>query len=273
MPPACAPAAAGAGWAGALPAVIGHRGAAGCAPENTLTGLRRAKSLGCAWVEFDVRLTADGEPIVLHDPRLQRTTDGRGRAAALTLAAIRRHDAGGWFASEFRGERVPTLAETLAVLGELGLGANIEIKPDRRRARETGAVVAAMIAQTWPAILPAPLISSFDQQALLAVAENAPGLARGLLYRAVPRNWRRTALRLGAVTIHADHRRLKPGQVGEIRAAGYPVLAYTVNNPDRAACLFDWGVNAVFSDVPDQILAALAAAAPRQAAAAGLNSR
>src|SRR5215471_6805211 len=80
-----------------LPSVIGHRGAASSAPENTLAGLRRAKMLDCRWVEFDVRLTADGHPVLLHDSRLERTTDGRGKVTALALAAVRRCDAGGWF--------------------------------------------------------------------------------------------------------------------------------------------------------------------------------
>jgi glycerophosphoryl diester phosphodiesterase len=256
----------------AVPPVIGHRGAAGSAPENTLASLRRAKALGCAWVEFDVRMTGDGELILLHDSRLDRTTDGKGRAAAQDLARIRRHDAGAWFAPEFSGERVPTLAETLAVLGEEGLGANVEIKPDRRRARETGAAVAAAISRDWPRHLPAPLLSSFDRRALAAAAETAPDIARGVLFRALPRGWHRIARRLGAATINADHRRLSPVQIAEIRAAGYPLLAYTVNDPVRARHLFDRGVSAVFSDMPQAILAALAAAAPRQAAAASVNS-
>src|SRR5207253_2254358 len=84
-----------------LPPVIGHRGAAACAPENTLAGLRKASELGCRWVEFDVRLTADGHLILLHDDRVERTTDGRGSAAALLLATLRRYDAGAWFGRRF----------------------------------------------------------------------------------------------------------------------------------------------------------------------------
>ena len=121
-----------------LPPVIGHRGAAGCAPENTLAGLRRAGALGCRWVEFDVRLTADGELVLLHDDRLDRTTDGRGKVRALPLSEIRRHDAGKWFDAGFAGERVPTLAEAIAALAELGIGANVELKSGRRGAVETG---------------------------------------------------------------------------------------------------------------------------------------
>jgi glycerophosphoryl diester phosphodiesterase len=249
LPPPCPP----------LPRVIGHRGAAASAPENTLAGFRRARALGCAWVEFDVRLSADGQPIVLHDSRLDRTTDGTGKAARLPLAAIRRHDAGSWFAPAFAGERVPTLAETIGVLAELGLGANIEIKAPRGQERETGAVAARTVARAWPPHLPAPLISSFLPAAVMAAHEAAPGIARGILFRGVPRRWRNIAEALECTTVHADQARLGPGIVAEIGAAGYPVLAYTVNDPARARFLFDWGVAAVFSDVPAEILAAVAA--------------
>src|SRR5260370_12288918 len=116
-----------------LPSVIGHRGAAARAPENTLAGLRHAKELGCAWVEFDVRLTADGALVLCHDSRLERTTTGRGRLSAQTLASIRRCDAGGWFAPEVAGEAVPRLDEALRPAAELGLAANIEIQADPGR--------------------------------------------------------------------------------------------------------------------------------------------
>ena len=99
----------------ALAAVIGHRGAAARAPENTLAGLRCAKALGCTWVEFDVRLTADGAPVLCHDARLDRTTDCDGLVAAQALSAIRTCDAGIRFGPEFAGEPVPTLDAALAL--------------------------------------------------------------------------------------------------------------------------------------------------------------
>jgi glycerophosphoryl diester phosphodiesterase len=247
--------------------VIGHRGAAGCAPENTLAGLRRAKMLDCRWVEFDIRLTGDREPILLHDGRLDRTTDGRGRAARLSLAAIRRHDAGSWFSPAFAGEPIPTLAEAVALLAELGLGANIELKAGRANAVDTGRVAAGALARLWPPQLPAPLISSFSTEALVAARQSAPQFACGILCRSIPRDWRKRAKNLGCVAIHADHRRLSPATVAEIRASGYAVLAYTVNEPARAHVLFTWGVTSVFSDVPHIILAALAGGSSRQTVA------
>jgi glycerophosphoryl diester phosphodiesterase len=254
-----------------FPLVIGHRGAAASAPENTLAGLRRAKALGCAWVEFDVRLTRDGELVLFHDARLDRVCGAGGRVAGLSLAAIRRHDAGRRFAPAFAGERVPTLKEAIVLLGELGLGANIEIKAGRGGARETGAATAELVARAWPPSLPPPLISSFLPQALRAAAERAPGIARGILFRAVPRNWRQAVARLGCATINADHRRLTRSLVAAIRDFGYPVLAYTVNDAARARTLFDWGVNSVFSDVPDVILGAAAERGSCRLAAAVLN--
>lgn len=247
-----------------LPAVIGHRGAAGSAPENTLAALRRAKALGCRWVEFDVRLTGDGALILLHDERIDRTTDGTGKAAALTLAAISRRDAGRWFARAFAGERVPTLEDAMATLNELGLGANIELKSTQAKAAETGAHAAEALHRLWPSHLPPPLISSFLTPALAAARDRAPDLPRGLLFRGIPKNWRSLAESLECTTIHADCRRLRRTDVEEIRRSGYPLLAYTVNNVARARRLFDWGVTSVFSDVPEIILTQAARDGARQ---------
>jgi len=257
-------------FGGILPPLIGHRGAAGCAPENTLAALRKAGEIKCRWVEFDVRLTADGQLILLHDERLERTTNGRGKAALLSLATVQRYDAGRRFGTAFRGERVPTLAEAVALLGELGIGANVELKAVRGREAETGAMAAALLCGLWPPQLPAPLISSFSQKALAAVQACEPSIARGMLFRAVPRNWRVLAGRFGCATIHADHRRLHPALVAEIRESGYPLLAYTVNDPGRANTLFGWGVTSVFSDFP-HLLVAAAESATYPPAAAKLN--
>lgn len=241
-------------FGGLLPPVIGHRGAAACAPENTLAGLRKAKELGCRWVEFDVRLTRDGQLILLHDERLERTTDGRGKAIALPLATIRRFDAGCRFSTSFRGEQVPTLAEAIAVLGELGIGANIELKAAHGRGAETGALASAMLRQLWPRHLPEPLVSSFDHEALAGARADDPEVVLGLLFNVVPENWRLMTEPLGCLTIHANHKRLHPVLVADIRNAGYPVLVYTVNDPSRARTLFNWGVTSVFSDVPQIVL-------------------
>ena len=247
-----------------LPPVIGHRGAAARAPENTLAGLRKAKELGCSWVEFDARLTGDGALVLCHDPRLDRTTDGRGRIAELSLATVRDCDAGGRFGPEFAGERVPVLETALTLAAALGLGCNIEIKAERGRAYATAAAVAATLDRL-PRQPPALLVSSFVPVAVAAMQRLAPRVPRGLLFRLVPRGWAMLARRLEVAAIGAEHRRLRPHRIAEIRAAGYQLAAYTVNDPARARLLYAWGVTSVFSDAPD-IIATSAGGTLRQGA-------
>ncbi len=235
------------------PRLIGHRGVAANAPENTLAGFRKAAALGVAWVEFDVRLSADGRCILLHDDMLERTTTGRGPAAALSFAEIRRLDAGRWFGEEFAGERVPSLEEAIEVLGELGLGAVVELKPAAGSEGATGQAAAACLAERWPEHLPPPLVSSFRPAALLAARLTAPHIARALLVEAVPEDWRRRLDALGASALHADERPLDRATVAQICDADIPLFAYTVNLPERARTLFAWGVSAVFTDAPDRI--------------------
>ncbi len=238
-----------------LPRVIGHRGAAGHAPENTLASLRRAAELGARWVEFDVALTRDGEPVLLHDETVDRTTDGKGRLAALSLGELQQLDAGSWHSKDSAGERVPTLMETLTLLQSLGLGANIEIKPTAGREAETGAVVAKRIAAAWPVSLPPPLLSSFKIGSLAAARDAAPAIARGYLLSRLGRGWQKEAAALGCVSVHCNHRHLDRQAAAEVRQAGYRLLAYTVNDATRGRQLFDWGVDAVFTDYPDRLFA------------------
>ena len=157
--------------------MIGHRGAAGAAPENTLASIRKARELGATWIEFDVKLTKDGHAILFHDDCLERTTDGRGAVAATTLAEIRRLDAGGWFGPAFRGEPVPTLGQALALCVELHLGINVEIKPCAGREVETAQVTVATLLDVWPRDRPAPLVSSFSPACLVCGARPGAGAA------------------------------------------------------------------------------------------------
>lgn len=238
-----------------LPPVIGHRGAAAYAPENTLAGFRHAARLGVSWVEFDVQLTMDGVPVVLHDHRLDRTTDGFGQVRRCPLAKLKRLDAGAWLHPAFAGERIPTLAEALADIAGLGLGCNIELKPQKGRTVETTRGALEVAASAWPRHLPPPLISSFDHEALRVARDEAPDWPRGFLVGALPPDWRRRAEDLGCATVNVHHRRLNQRSVAAVCEAGFRVLAYTVNDVARARLLWGWGVTSVFSDVPDTLMA------------------
>ncbi len=237
-----------------VPPVIGHRGAAAHAPENTLASFRAAAALGCRMVEFDVRLSADGVPVVFHDDSLERTTDGAGAVAACPLAGLRRLDAGRWFAPAFAGEPIPTLAEALVLCAGLGLAVNIEIKPEAGAEATTARAAMAVARAAWPPGLPPPLVSSFRPAALAAAALAAPDWPRGLLVGGVPADWRQRAEALGCVALHADEAGLDQAAVAAVRAAGLAVLAYTVNDSARAEALWRAGVAAVFADAPDHVM-------------------
>lgn len=235
------------------PPVIGHRGAAGHAPENTLASLRAAAALGVRWVEFDAKLTGDGRIVLFHDERLERTTDGAGRIADMRLKNLRTLDAGAWFGEPFRGERIPTLSEALVALGELALGANVEIKPDPGLEEETADAVARTLGREWPRDLPPPIISSFKTESLRAAKVLLPDYPHALIVDNVPDDWQESLTALGCTALHCSGEGLTPGVAREIRAAGYTLRCFTINDGETARKLFDWGVEAVFSDYPDRI--------------------
>jgi glycerophosphoryl diester phosphodiesterase len=234
-----------------IPRLIGHRGAAGLAPENTLAAIRAGAAAGAPMVEFDAKLTADGHVILMHDDTLERTTDGVGPVAMHTLAQIRRLDAGRWFAPAFAGERVPTMAEALALVLELAIAVNIEVKPCPGREQETAAAVIAAAKAIWPADVALPLVSSFDVAALEVALDAAPDWPRGYLIWDRPDDWAAIADRLGAATLNVCHEREDAASLAAYAATGRPVLAYTVNDVARARVLFGLGVAGVFTDRPD----------------------
>ncbi|MEZ5832669.1 MAG: glycerophosphodiester phosphodiesterase [Dongiaceae bacterium] len=240
-----------------IPRIIGHRGAAKAAPENTLEGLREAKRQGAAWVEVDAKLTADNQVILLHDDLLDRTTNGKGAAATATLADFRALDAGSWMAPAFKGAKVPTLAETVTELFALGLNCNFEIKPCPGREHVTAEFVMRELQRLWPAHAEKPLISSFAYDSLRVAHRLAPEFPRAVLIEDTPESWRQLCEGVEAVALNPWHKTLTPEWTRAIKRAGYKVLTYTVNEQERARALFEWGVDAVFSDVPGMLLQAL----------------
>lgn len=239
-----------------LPRLIGHRGAKENAPENTLASLREAARQGARWVEVDVMLTRDRQPVLIHDDRLERTTSGSGPVPGLTLAELKRLDAGSWFDSRFAGETVPTLEEALALILDLGLNLNLEIKPYPGQDAATAEIAIATLKRLWPAGRPL-LLSSFEVPCLEVARDLMPDVPRGYLLWEPPADWAAIADRVGAATLNVHQDRQTPDSVAAYRATGRPVLAYTVNDPQRAQTLFDWGVAAVFTDAPGRLASAL----------------
>ena len=235
------------------PPVFAHRCGGALAPENTLAGLRIACALGCRAVEFDVMLGASGTPYLVHDETWERTTNGCGRVADTADEPIAGLDAGVRFGAAFAGERVPTFEQAARLCIELGLAANVEIKPSRGSERITGRVVAEAAQRLWAGAAPAPLLSSFSEEALEEAARAAPGLPRGLLCGAIPPDWIERTRRLGCVSLHCDCLANDRRRIAEIVNRGMPVVCYTMNDPEGAAALLAAGVAAVITDRPDLI--------------------
>jgi glycerophosphoryl diester phosphodiesterase len=224
-----------------LPRVIGHRGAAAYAPENTLESFREARRRGATWVETDVKLTADRVPILMHDESLKRTT-GVDRLVAET-------------ARTDLPKGVPTLEEAIACFGELELGCNVEIKPCPGREVETAEVAVQALRRCWPQHLPAPLLSSFQDSCLVAARNAAPALDRALLLGEFVDNWRARADAVGAIGINTNGKRLTAPWTCAIKHAGFALGVYTIDEPAVARALFGMGVDCVITDAPDLILA------------------
>ncbi|MBU0800851.1 MAG: glycerophosphoryl diester phosphodiesterase [Alphaproteobacteria bacterium] len=238
-----------------LPPIIGHRGACGYAPENTIESVRTAHELGAKWVELDVKLTKDGTPIIFHDEDLDRTTNGAGPVMLATLEDIRQLEAGSWFGDSFAGIAVPTLEEMVDVLLELGLGLNLEIKPCPTREVETAEAALDVLSRIWDDH-DSLLISSFSHVSLEAAQSVASDWKRGLLIHdenELPANWRDICDYLDCATVNINQEIATRDAIESIMDFERQVAVYTVNDPMVARRLQSWGVDSLFTDVPDVI--------------------
>lgn len=237
------------------PRVIGHRGAAGIAPENTLGGLARAAEIGCTWVEFDVQISRDGAPVLMHDANLLRTTGLDMPVRLVHANRLAELDCGSWFGPEWSGERVPTLAQALDACAVLGLTPNIEVKYDCGALRRLSRAVAAVIAERWPSGRTPPLVSSFSLRALYWSRLAAPRQPLALLMWQRPvRFWTLHARRLRCRAVHVDATLAQPRLIARARAKGLDRGVYTVNDVAAAAALRDIGVDYIITDRPDLLL-------------------
>lgn len=235
------------------PRHIAHRGAGKLAPENTLAAFRHGASYGYRMFEFDVKLSADGEPVLMHDATLDRTTTGSGRVDAMTLGELAALDAGGWHSPAYAGEPVPTLVAIARYTQANGFMVNIEIKPVPGTEYRTGAAVALDALTLWKHAPIPPLLSSFSEEALEAAHKVAPGLPRALLLDKLPADWLDRLRRLECVALDANHRELDASVIATAHAAGFRVLCYTVNEVERATDLLSWGLDGLITDAVDRI--------------------
>ncbi len=245
------------------PKVVAHRGGGTLAPENTLAAMRCGLDHGFHAVEFDVMLSKDGVPVLMHDPEFGRTVQGKGGVAQTKAADLLQMDAGKWFSESYAGETVPTYEMAALFCQQHGIWMNVEIKPVPGFEVETGKAVARLTRQLFSAALPVnpslmqalPLFSSFSFEALMSAKQETPGIPRGFLTDTIQPDWQQRLQALDALALHTNHKHLTPALAGAVKQAGYGLFCYTVNQPDRAAEIMAWGVDAFCTDRIDLIKA------------------
>jgi glycerophosphoryl diester phosphodiesterase len=230
---------------------VAHRGYSAVAPENTLPALAAGVLAGASIIEFDVRTTADGVPVVIHDRRVDRTTTGSGAVWDLTWAQIAALDAGSWFSPAYAGTRVPLLAEVLDLLRPATAGLLLEIKPpataDQVRA------ILAMVSERG--LLERTVVQSFDPAVVALVAEVVPDVRRGLLRFAFDPDQLTLAKELGLSFCNpqASDALAEPETIARLAEAGVGVMPWTPNQPLLWPELAAAGVAGLITDHPGAV--------------------
>ena len=236
--------------------VASHRGDADRAPENTLPGVLAAIAAGFDYVEVDVALTADGAAVLLHDATVDRTTNGSGRLADLSLAYVRSLDAGGWFGAAFVGTPVPLVEEFLDILDASETRALIELKGEW-----TPLAVAHLVGEIEARGLERRVAAaSFDARTLAMVAAKSEVISRLAILRTLPEDVVQAARALGVRGVLAKGSAViaRPEVVDELHAAGLRVVVYTFNEDRQWRDAIDLGVDGIVTDRPETLATWLA---------------
>ena len=224
------------------PFLWAHRGVSAMAPENTMAAFSLAIDCGADGIELDIHLTGDGVPVVMHDSTVDRTTDGTGDVANLSLPQIEVLDAGAWFHKAFAGETVPLLEHVLKVFGGQ-LSLNLEIKDFG-----AGQEVLALLKQFTNADV---VVSSFDVEVLEQLRAKDTSLHMAVLF--AEGNWRRfvdLASELSARSFHPAATAVTRPMLASCVRANLPVHVWTVDSPVQARSLYRAGVSGIFTNDP-----------------------
>ena len=233
-----------------VPFAIGHRGAMGHAPENTMASFRRAWLLGARMVELDVQLTADNQLVVLHDPTIDRTTNGHGAVDRLTAEEIRSFDAGSWCGAGFAGQRVPLLGEVIEwARGKVGLV--IEAKTDPARASAFIDVLPRELRERD--FIEQCLIISFDHPFLKELKDANKRIAVGPVYVARLYDPVRAVRAIHGSAVHMHQSCVVAEDVAALHEAGIAVSVWTVNEPAEIQQVAALGVDSITTNYPDRV--------------------
>jgi len=220
-----------------------HRGASGHEPENTLLAIERAIALGASWIEIDIYAVED-ELVVIHDNRLEATTNGVGDVTQQSLAYLRTLDAG-------KGQRVPLLREVFELVRRR-VGINVELKGVGTAAPVVKLIHHYIADHGWHQ--GQILLSSFNHDELAEVRRLDPDIRIGALGYGIPPEYAKFAQDLGAVSVHTGLAFVNQALVDDAHRRGLKVFVYTVNHPDDLKRMQAMGVDGVFTDYPERVL-------------------
>jgi len=231
--------------------VIAHRGSSLEAPENTLRAFELALISGADGLELDVQLTLDGEPVVLHDETLDRTTSGQGYLIGHSYSQLRKLDAGLWFGKQFEGQKVPHLKEVLDLLHKSGTTLNIELKNGIIQYPGMEEKVLDLLAQYPDQKV---IISSFNHYSLRHIKHVSANTRIGLLYMAgLVEPWRYAEL-MDAYSLHPLYLNIMPELVTGCKHAGIKLFPWTVDNPQDMERITALGVEGIITNDPARML-------------------
>jgi glycerophosphoryl diester phosphodiesterase len=232
------------------PLILCHRGAKNHAPENTLAAFKIALNLGADGFELDTQLTSDGHVVVLHDPTVDRTTNGHGKLSRLPLAKLRELDAGSSFSEKFRGEKIPTLDDVFETIGKRAI-INVELKnfstPFDNLTEKVCEVVRRHEMQKNI------LFSSFLPWNLKKAARILPEVPRGLItIKGRLGVWGRSfGFNFGDYdALHSYLGDVTAQQVQCVHKLKRKINVWVVNKEDDLRRLFNWGVDGIMTDDP-----------------------
>jgi len=237
------------------PPIIAHRGASAQAPENTITAFLKAKELGINWVEFDCMLSKDHELVIIHDETLDRTSTAKGNVSDYPFSFLKTLDIGSWFDKKFSADKIINLEQLIKIVNQEKIFTNIEVKSHVGTESLTIKRLLEVLNEFWNPSNPPPLVSSFSIEILKGLRKSSKNLQLGLLMDEWIDDWQSLANELICSSINVNHDLLTRDRVKQIKNAGFILLAYTVNDPARAAQLFEFGVDAVFSDCSNEMIA------------------
>ena len=230
----------------ATPVIFAHRGASADAPENTLAAFKLAATKGAQWVEWDVQLSEDEQVVVIHDSKVNRTTNGQGAVSAMSLQHLTSLDAGSWFHSRFSQERVPTLEQCLECTVDCGMGVNIEIKGRYKN----GELVEKTLAAVEPFLsrMPVPPLYSSSSIAHLRALRRYGVTGYAAIMHYWPYFFPAIVKDQRCVSLHLNYQCCTEARIAKLKQMNKKIFVYTVNDRGVAQDLLHMGVDGLFTD-------------------------